>query len=184
MKRGAVFTPASFKNLGSPAQITNTLTTLVKNETIRKLGHGVYYYPKYTQSDVEQPPDPYKIAKSIADGCGHTLLISEKEAAYTLGLIYKPPDQAIYLTDGPSRERSFGSQSVYFRQVIKKTLVGAEQKSGIVFQALRYLGNGNVTSQVVDKIRSNLSAKDKKQILRDYRLTPIWMHEILKNLAK
>lgn len=63
------------------------------------------------------------------------------------------------------------------------TLVEAEQTRGTVFQALRYLGNGSVTSQVVDEIRSNLSAKDKNNILRDYRHTPIWMHELLRNIA-
>lgn len=183
MKRGAVFSPASFQLLGSPSHIANALAKLVETKEIRKLSRGVYYFPKFDRDRDEIPPDLHLVARCIAEKLKQTILISAEAAAFHYRLIEKPPELITYLTDGPTRTRYIGKYAIHFRHVTKKTLVGAENTSGIVFQALRYFGKDGIENEIVEKIRSALTEKDKRQVLQDYRRTPIWMHDISKRIA-
>lgn len=183
LKRGAVFTPASFGLLGSPSHIANALAKLVETGEIRKLSHGIYYFPKFDRNRREIPPDLHLVARCIAEKLQQTILISAEAAAFHYKLVAKPPEVITYLTDGPARTRHIGEYAIHFRRVTKKTLVGAGNTSGMVFQALRYFGKDGIENETIEKIRSALTEQDKRQILRDYRKTPIWMHNICKRIA-
>lgn len=184
LKPGAIFTPATFGLLGSPTQIANALKKLVESGDIRKLGHGVYYYPKYDANRRELPPDIDLVAKSIAEKLQQTVLSSSETAAYHFGFLPRPPEKITYLTDGPTRVRQVGEHSIYFRNVTKKSLTGAGHKSGLVFQALRHVGKDNITDETIEQIKLTLTDKEKRQILQDYVKTPIWMHTFAKRIAE
>ena len=47
--------------------------------------------------------------------------------------------------------------------------MAASELSGLVVNALKYLGRGYVTPEVITKLRDRLDASQKKQLLKDAR---------------
>jgi len=60
-----------------------------------------------------------------------------------LGLTTQVPAKAVYLTDGPSRTKQIGAQTIIMRNAAKN-LVGAGKPTGAVFQALRCAISGRM----------------------------------------
>lgn len=54
--------------------------------------------------------------------------------------------------------------------------------SGLVIQALRYLGRPYVDDQVIDTLKRTLSPKDRKRLLRDIPCAPKWIGDIFQKL--
>jgi hypothetical protein len=63
-------------------------------------------------------------------------------------------------------------------------MAAARRVSGLVIQALRYLGERHVTPQRVAHLRRTIPAEQRRTILKHLRLAPAWMHPILRNLAE
>jgi hypothetical protein len=55
--------------------------------------------------------------------------------------------------------------------------------SGLVIQALRYLGQKNVDKQVIAQLNRRLDAEAKRQLMKDIRYAPTWIAEIFRNLS-
>lgn len=179
-RRGSVFTPAQFLDCGSRANVDQALARLAKKGVIRRLARGVYDYPKIDPQLGMLTPNPDVIAKAITDG---PLLISSARAANLFGLTTQVPAQAVYLTDGTTRTRKIGRRTIRFRNASAKTLAGADRMSGIVFQALRYLGKDGVTTSALDKISKALNDGDKKNLTTDSLKAPAWMRDPVQYIA-
>jgi hypothetical protein len=55
--------------------------------------------------------------------------------------------------------------------------------SGLVIQALRYLGKTQVNDNTVKRLERKLSADDRKQLLADLAYAPTWIGNIMRRLA-
>ena len=181
--RGAVFTPSQFLDLGSRTSVDQALSRLANSGIIRRLAHGLYDYPKIDPHLGILTPSPDVIAKAVADGAGQNLLISSARAANLLGLTTQVPARTVYLTDGPTRARKVGNWTIYFRNASAKTLVGAGRTSGVVFQALRYLGKDGVDVSALDKISDALGDADKENLTKDSLNAPAWMRDPVQYIA-
>jgi hypothetical protein len=56
--------------------------------------------------------------------------------------------------------------------------------SGLIFEALKFIGKDNVSEQMISKIRKKITEKDKAKLLIDMKFAPIWMHKILRILVE
>ena len=101
---------------------------------------------------------------------------------YQLGLSTQVPSKPTYMTDGPTRTKRVGRQVIQFRNASSKTLVGAGQKTGAVFQALRYVGKDRIDDQVISKLAGALDRKDRVLLSRQSRHVPAWMHPIVQQI--
>jgi hypothetical protein len=59
----------------------------------------------------------------------------------------------------------------------------AGKMSGLVIQALRYLGKAHVNDDTVKRLEHKLSASDRKQLLADLAFAPAWIGNIIRRLA-
>ncbi|WP_424930764.1 DUF6088 family protein [Amaricoccus tamworthensis] len=109
---------------------------------------------------------------------------SPSMAANQLGLSTQVPSKPTYMTDGPTRTKKVGRQVIQFRKASPKTLVGAGHKTGVVFQALRYVGKDHVDSQIVDQIARALDDNDRKLLVKQSRHVPAWMHPIVQQIVE
>ena len=57
------------------------------------------------------------------------------------------------------------------------------QPTGLIVSALKSLGKKHVDRTQLGHLRQNLSAKDRRVLLRELSLTPAWMHPHLRFLA-
>ena len=180
---GAVFSPVDFLDIGSRASVDQTLSRLTGQGVIRRLVRGLYDYPKINDRFGQLSPSLDDVAHAVARKDNQVLQISPARAANQLGLSRQVPSQVIYLTDGPTRKKQIGNQTIHFRKAAQKTLVGAGQKTGVVFQALRYVGKDRVNAVVVRKLAGGLDTKDRAQLVKQSIHVPAWMHPIVQQIA-
>jgi hypothetical protein len=60
----------------------------------------------------------------------------------------------------------------------------AGRLSGLLIQALRKLGQEHVTQQRRDHLKRTIPAAKGRELLKDLRLAPAWMHPIFRELAE
>ena len=109
---------------------------------------------------------------------------SPSMAANQLGLSTQVPSEPTYMTDDPTRTKKVGRQVIQFRKASPKTLVGAGHKTGVVFQALRYVGKDRVDSQIVDRLARALNDNDRNLLAKQSRHVPAWMHPVVQQIVE
>jgi len=181
---GWVFTPKDFLDLGSRAAVDQALSRLARTGTIRRLGRGLYDYPRVRPGLGRLSPAPDAVARAAARKTDSRLQVSGARAANALGLSTQVPARLVYLTDGRSRCIQFGNQTVELRRAAPRRLVGAGKVSGTVFQALRYLGKDGVDDVVIRRLRRALSQADKHTLRRDVAYVADWMHPVVDRIVR
>jgi len=181
--RGYVFTPSDFISVGARTAVDQALSRLAKSGFIRRLTQGIYDYPKISPRLGALSPKPDDVAKAVARKGGQVLSVSPAKAANMLGLTTQVPAKLIYLTNGPTRSKTFGGQTIYLRNAAIKNLVGAGTPTGLVFQALRYIGKDGINSVVLQKIAAHLSDDGLKSLVKDSQKAPDWMRPVARDIA-
>jgi hypothetical protein len=181
--RGWAFTPSHFMDLGGRPAITSALRRQVAAGIIRQLGRGLYDYPKLHPSLGQLSTTPEALAKAMAGRDRVRLLASGAYAANLLGLSEQVPAKVVFLTDGPSRIVRVGPMTLQLRRTTPRNMAAVGRPSGLVIQALRYLGPDHITPERIARLRRTLSADDRRTLLKDLPLAPEWMHHSLKELA-
>lgn len=179
---GWVFTPFDFIDLGSPSAIGMTLQRLRQEGSIRRIARGIYELPKSHPRLGKLAPTPDAVAEALARRSGAHFQPSGGAAANILRLSEQVPAQHMYETDGRGRTLHIGNQTITLRKAATKKLTAAPT-SNLVFAALRSIGRQNTTKRRVSHLRSTLSPRDRRQLLKDLPRAPVWMHELLRYIA-
>ncbi|WP_290483272.1 DUF6088 family protein, partial [Hyphomonas sp. UBA3601] len=170
-------------DLGSRASVDQTLSRLTDQGVIRRLARGIYDYPKTSPRLGRLSPDPDAVAAAIARKDGRVVQVSPARAANMLGLTTQVPAKAVYLTDGPSRTKQIGAQTIIMRNAAARNLVGAGKPTGAVFQALRYLGKDGVDASVVARLSRTIDADTRRALVKDALQAPGWMRPVVQQIA-
>ena len=184
--RGSVFTPKDFLDLGSRAAVDQSLSRLTRQNTIRRIGRGVYDFPRTHPRLGQLAPRPDVVAKAISVRAN--IQSSGAKAANDLGLTTQVPAQTVYVTDGPSRNLRLysGKQVIRLRRAGPRTLAGLGSPSAKVLQALRHLGRGGIDSHVTTHLRNTLPP-DVKQDLKEKadheRWVVDWMRPVIDQIT-
>ena len=182
--RGSVLVPGDFLDLGSREAVDLVLHRLARKGTIRRLARGVYDYPK--QHPVLGPLSPPAdvIARALAGRDRTRLQPTGAYAANVLGLSEQVPAKAVFLTDGPSRTVKIGPTTIQLRRTTPRNMAAADRLSGLLIQALREFGEEQITPARIAHLKRTLPADKRRELLKDLRLAPAWMHPIFRNLAE
>ncbi len=182
--RGSVFTPGDFLDIGNRTAVDKALSRLALKGTVRRLARGLYDYPKTHPVMGVLSPNPDAIAKALAGKHGIRLQPSGAYAANLLGLSTQVPAKIVYLTDDPSRTVRVGNQEIRLQRTTPRNMGPAGRVSGLVIQALRYLGRKQVDDTVIQVLQRKLSTPDKKQLIKDIAFAPAWVGVYLRKIAK
>ena len=182
--RGWAFTPHDFADLGDPRGIGVALTRLVRDGKIRRVARGLYdcLHPHPILGQTGATADA--VVAAVARGRHLRLLPSPQVAANQLGLTTQVPAQMIYQTDGAPTKVLLGNRQIVFRRNTGRSLALAGRASGLVAQALRDVGNGKVTPDIIRHLRQRLDASAKKQLVADIALVPAWMRPIFLQITR
>jgi Family of unknown function (DUF6088) len=178
--RGCVFTPNDFTDLGSQDAVHQALSRHARADTIRKLARGLYDYPrKHPQLGLIPPSD-----ENIANGRHSTRIqLSGAHAANMLGLSTQVPMRTVFLTDGDSRKVQLDRRQIVLKKTTPRQMATAGRASGMVIQALRWLGAANVNDKAIATLKRRLGPDEKKQLLADVRHAPAWVAQIMRQVA-
>ncbi len=181
--RGAIFAPSDFLGIGSRASVDQALSRLADEGVIRRLTRGLYDYPKKSPRFGYLSPSTGDVALAVARKDNQVLQPSPAMAANQLGLSTQVPSKPTYMTDGPTRTKTIGRQVIQFRNASSKTLIGAGQKTGAVFQALRHVGKDRVDDQVIGKLARSLDDKDRALLSKQSKHVLAWMHPVVQKIV-
>jgi hypothetical protein len=181
--RGSVFVPADFVPIGSKETVDVVLHRLAKQGTIRRLARGVYDFPKEHPVLGPLAPSAEAVAIALAGRDRTRLQPAGAYAANTLGLTEQVPAKAVFLTDGPTRTVKIGPTTIHLRRTTPKNMEAAGRLSGLLIQAFRELGQDHVTPERREHLKRTIPAAKRRELLKDLRLAPAWMHPIFRELA-
>src|SRR5258708_1940647 len=182
--RGSVFVPGGFLDLGSREAVDTALHRLARKGTIRRLARGVYDFPKEHPVLGTLQPSAEAVAQALAGRDQTRLQPAGAYAANALGLSEQVPAKAVFLTDGPTRTVRIGPMTIQLRRTTPRNMATAGRLSGLVIQALRELGEEHVTPERLAYLKRTLPAEKRRELMKDLKLAPAWMHPILRGLAE
>jgi hypothetical protein len=182
--RGSVVLPANFLDLGSRQAVGVALHRLEKTKSIRRLSRGVYDYPIDDPLLGELSPTIEAITKALSQRDRLRLQPSGAYALNLLGLSEQVPAKIVFLTEGESRTLKIGPMTIQLRRTTPRNMATSGRLSGLIIQAFRSLGKDHVTKARIEKLKSTIPLKQRKDLLKDIALAPAWMHSIFHELAE
>lgn len=182
-ERGAVFVTREFLELGSRAAVDEALSRLAKEGLIRRLGRGLYDYPRLHPTLGLVPADPDRIADALARKTGSRLQSTGARAANALGLSGQVAARPVYLTDGHRRAVQVGGQLIELRHAAPRSMAGAGHTEGMVIQALRHLGPEQIDADTIEHLRRTLTPREKVALRREALNAPGWLFPTLQEIA-
>jgi hypothetical protein len=183
--RGAVYVSKDFLDLGNRAAVDQALSRLVKAGEIRRLGRGLFDYPRVNpRLGGELSPALELVAEAVARKRGGRISTSGAHAANALGLSTQVPGKTVYVTDSAGGSVKVGKQTIAFKRVTPKRVASKHRVSGAVFEAFKHLGRDGVSADVINHLRSSLSASDKKILLKEGRYAAGWISDLIKQIVQ
>ena len=183
-KMGWVFTPHHFLDLGNRTAVAKALERLADSGTIRRLARGLYNYPEKHPVLGELPANYERIAQALAGRDNLKIQPSGAYAANLLGLTEQVPARIVFLTDGANRIVQVNNQRIVLKRTTPKNMATAGRVSGLVIQALRYLGKNHVNAKTIGMLKKRLSRDDKGRLMSDLRYAPAWIGAIFRQLQE
>ncbi len=183
MGAGAVFSRADFLDLGTTDNVGMILGRMQNAGKIRRIGRGLYELPRTHPVLGTLSPRPEAIVEAASRRFGSRYQPSGAQAANLLQLTEQVPARMVYQTDGASRTIKEGQRTIELQHRSPRGMAAAGRMSGLVFAALREIGQRNVTPERVSGLQKLLSRSDGRRLIKDLRLAPAWMHPHLRRIA-
>ncbi len=169
-----------FREFGSPAAVKTALHRLVQNKVLHRLGRGIYAKAEYSKFiDKEILPSFEEVAVAIAQRDNARIIPTGSYALYALGLSTQIPMKIVYLTDGTPRKIEIGKAVILFKRTSPRNLSYRGELSTLVVQALKEIGNGNITDDEEKKLIGFLKKGNYNKLKHDIAIAPQWISEIM-----
>jgi len=91
--------------------------------------------------------------------------------------------RVVFLTDGATRRVRIGATTIELRRTTPRNMATSGRLSGMVIQALRAVGQRNLTPERIARLRRAIPAKERARLLKDLRFAPAWMHPHFRAIA-
>jgi len=100
-----------------------------------------------------------------------------------LHLSTQVPNVYHFISDGPRRTYKYLNTRIEFINGMKREITGLHEITVVVIQALRTLGEENITEKEIQILSDELSNNDKKIILEETKFSTNWIYEIIKKIC-
>ena len=185
MPAGKVFVISDFVDSISYDNARKICIRLENESKIRRILPGIYDKPLYSKIlDQEVAPDINAVAEAIARKNNWSIIPSGNVALNLLGISMQVPAKWEYLSSGDSKDYQVSNTSISFTHRADKELNRMSTKTALVIQAIKALGEENVSEDVIAKFASKLSDAEKAQLLTEAKPTTAWIYEIIKKICK
>lgn len=175
--------PGHFNDLAGRSTLSTILQRYSDAGTIRQLARGLYDYPRTDDQLGTLHPSTDDIANALVGRDAIRLQPTGAYAANLLGLSTQVPMKVVYLTDGRARTVQVGNQQIILKHTTPRNMATAGRISGLVIQALRYMGQKHVDDDVILKLDRRLDDTARKQLMKDIRYAPVWIAGIFRRLS-
>lgn len=167
-----------------PESVGRILTDLTEEGELIRIASGIYIKPRMSRFGPVMPSIEH-IVKAISIRDKAQILPSGDTALNALGLSTQVPMSYSFLTTGSARKLSIGKRQVTLKRGVPRNFAYKTQLIGLIVQALRCLGEPNVTSKELEQIQRLITKEsDQEALIRDVHMMPVWMKRIIKPMIK
>ena len=164
--------------------VTKLLAQFEKEGLITRIAKGVYVKAKKTRFGVVYP-SAYELIKEIAKRDKAEIFPTGDTAANRLGFSTQVPMNASFLTSGSSRKLKLGNRTVTLTHGSPKKFAYKGKLMPELVQALRSIGEDNITDVVEKKVAQLLSETPEVETMEhDLLLAPVWVRQIINRNLK
>ena len=181
---GHVFMASDFNDLADVNTIWQYLARLEHQGRVSRITRGTYYKPAFSKliGEYEAPSIP-ETARALAHNYHWTIAPSGNTALNLLGLSTQVPAKWTYISDGPYRSYTIGNQVLEFRHRSNREISGLSEKSAMVVQAIRAIGQGRLSEQNINKIRGILTDAERIALLKETKNVAGWIYRYIKTIC-
>lgn len=184
-KDGTIFTSVDFADIAEKSRIGVILSRLEADGVIRRIMRGIYDKPIYNEFLREYvAPSPSLVAEAIARNFGWSIVPCGDTALNILGLSTQVPAVWSYVSDGTYKEYSFDNTTIKFKRTTNKEISKLSYKTALTIQALKALRKGNITDDIIEKLKNILTDEEKANALLEAKASTSWIYEYIKEIAR
>ena len=178
-----VFFANDFLDIASNATVRQILKRLADEDKIKRVIDGFYYNPKYSELIGEyEAVSIHELALAIARKYNWNIAPYSSTALNLLGLSTQVPTHYKYISSGRYKEYKIGDTVLEFKKVNPGEIANMSLKTATVIQAIKSLGKENINAQVIQKIRENLSEKERIDLMNESKSVPAWIYEVIREI--
>jgi len=182
-QQGTLFFPEGFASAGTSDGVRSALVRLCREGTLVRVAQGIYYYPKMDTKwgSGMIPPSIEEIANEIAKRDRVRIAPTGTYVLNQLGLSTQIPANAVFLTDGSQRKVSIGKgKGILFKHTSEMRIFAYRSPlMRMVVTAMREIGEGNITAEQMEILKSHLANVSQEDYQNDIKLAPIWVRKKL-----
>ncbi|MDU5989511.1 MAG: DUF6088 family protein [Anaerococcus vaginalis] len=180
-----VFINNDFLDIAGNETVRRTLNQLVSENKIKRVINGFYYNPIYSELIGEyEAVSIHELALAIARKYNWNIAPYNSTALNLLGLSTQVPTHYKYISSGRYKEYKIGDTTLEFKKVNPGEIANMSLKTATIIQAIKSLGKENITSEVIQKIRENLTEKEKKDLMNESKSVPSWIYEVIREICE
>ena len=180
-----VFFANDFLDIASNATVRQILKRLADEDKIKRVIDGFYYNPKYSELIGEyEAVSIHELALAIARKYNWNIAPYSSTALNLLGLSTQVPTHYKYISSGRYKEYKIGDTVLEFKKVNPGEIANMSLKTATVIQAIKSLGKENITNEVIQKIRENLTEKERKDLMKESKSVSSWIYEVIREICE
>ena len=183
-KDGTVFVTSDFADIADTNTIRQSIFRLVNDGILRRILQGVYENPKYSRLLNEYVAvNPDAVAKALARSYHWSIAPCGNTALNLLGLSTQVTAVWSYISDGPYKNYEWNFTKLEFKHRTNKEITGLSYMTSLVVQALKTLGQSNVTTNTIQVLSERLSDDEKQACLREATESTDWVYDTIRKIC-
>lgn len=183
-KDGTVFVTSDFADIADTNTIRQSIFRLVNDGILRRILQGVYEKPKYSRLFNEYVAvNPDAVAKALARSYHWSIAPCGNTALNLLGLSTQVTAVWSYISDGPYKNYEWNFTKLEFKHRTNKEITGLSYMTSLVVQALKTLGQSNVTTNTIQVLSERLSDDEKQACLREATESTDWVYDTIRKIC-
>ncbi|HGC7398367.1 TPA: DUF6088 family protein [Streptococcus agalactiae] len=180
-----VFINNDFLDIAGNETVRRTLNQLVSENKIKRVINGFYYNPIYSELIGEyEAVSIHELALAIARKYNWNIAPFNSTALNLLGLSTQVPTHYKYISSGRYKEYKIGDTVLEFKKVNPGEIANMSLKTATIIQAIKSLDKENITSEVMQKIRENLTEKERIDLMNESKSVPAWIYEVIREICE
>ena len=180
-----VFINNDFLDIAGNETVRRTLNQLVSENKITRVINGFYYNPSYSELIGEyEAVSIHELALAIARKYNWNIAPYNSTALNLLGLSTQVPTHYKYISSGRYKEYKIGDTVLEFKKVNPGEIANMSLKTATVIQAIKSLGKEDITREVIQKIRENLTEKERIDLMNESKSVPAWVYEVIREICE
>ena len=164
--------------------VTKLLADFEKENLLTRIAKGIYVKARKTQFGIIYPT-AMEIVCQIAKRDRTKIIATGQTAENKLGFSTQVPMNTCFLTSGTPRQLKLGGRIVTLKHGVPKNFAYKGKLMPELVQALRSIGENNITDEDEKRIRQLLALYPENQTFNhDILLAPVWVRNLITKNRK